>query len=271
MKSVIDNVVQLNLTRYPSDQEHTCPYCKCIVEKTEIEILGVKRIVQPSCKCETNAHAEEMRKFTEYDKRREVEKRFAISSVGKRFEESTFENFVMRQGAETAYKQSRKYVLEFDECEVSLLLWGTYGNGKSRLAAAVASGLKQKGKTVVFQSVPELLERIRQTFNKNNTETEQQIMSALLHCDLLILDDIGAEKVTDWVSDALYRIIDGRYRKKLHTMYTSNLKPSELEGKLGGRIYDRILETTNPIENKASSYRMEQAKVRFAKLRAETE
>ncbi len=270
MKSAINNVVQMNLTRFPSDQEHVCQFCGRTIPKLQIELFGQVKTVQPVCECESKAMAEEMRRFTEHEQRREIEKRFSISSMGKRFEDSTFENFIQREGAETAYKQARKYALGFEEYgSLSLLIWGHFGNGKSRLAAAVASALKQKGKTVVFQSVPELLERIRQTFNKDNAETEQQVMSALLQCDLLILDDIGAEKVTDWVSDVLFRIIDGRYRKSLPVMYTSNLKPSELEGKLGRRIYDRILETTIPVQNKATSYRQEMARERLARLKAE--
>ena len=88
-------------------------------------------------------------------------------------------------------------------------------------------------------------------------------MNALIQCDLLILDDIGAEKVTDWVQDTLFRMVDGRYRREKPIFYTSNLKPKELVDKLGQRIYDRILETTYQIENKATSYRLEVAKQRY--------
>ncbi|WP_241494816.1 MULTISPECIES: ATP-binding protein [Brevibacillus] len=270
VEQVINNVVQMNSMRFPSEEDHVCKHCNRVVEKIEVEILGKRKLVQPVCKCEADAEAEDMKRFTEHQQRRDTEKLFSISSLGKRFEESSFETFIPREGAEMALKQAKKYAFAFDEYgPLSLLLWGTYGNGKSKLAAAVANCLKTNGKVVVFQSVPELLQRIRQTFNKNNDESEQQIMKALLTCDLLILDDIGAEKVTDWVSDALFRVIDGRYRKQLPTFYTSNLKLSELDEKLGSRIYDRILETTIPVQNKATSYRKEQAVERFEKLRQE--
>nr|WP_068792316.1 ATP-binding protein [Brevibacillus laterosporus] len=270
MKQVINNVVQQNSMNFLSDQEYVCPHCKRVVPKKEVEIFGKKKLVQPICECEAKAAKEEMRRFTEHQQRKEIERRFSISALGKRFEESTFDTFIQREGSEMAFKQAKKYAFEFEQSgSLSLMLWGTYGNGKSRLAASVANYLKESGKTVVFQSVPELLERIRHTFNKKNAETEQQIMTALLQCDLLILDDIGAEKVTDWVNDVLFRVIDGRYRKQLPTLYTSNLKPSELDEKLGSRIYDRILETCIPIQNKASSYRRVQAEERFEQFRRE--
>ncbi|MRB85087.1 hypothetical protein GH851_31765, partial [Bacillus thuringiensis] len=84
---------------------------------------------------------------------------------------------------------------------------------KTHLAAAIANELSKQGFIVVFQSVPELLQRIRSTFNSDNKENETQIMRALLECDLLILDDIGAEKTTEWVEEKLFNVIDGRYRK----------------------------------------------------------
>lgn len=270
IKQTVDNIIHLNLTNFPSDQPHFCKYCGREVPKLIIPLFGEERIVQPVCKCEADAKKNELKRFQEHEEKRKIEKLFSISNLGKRFEGSTFESYQVREGSETAYKETRKYVMDFDNRGVvSLLLWGTYGNGKSHLAAAVANELKARGKTVVFQSVPELLERIRKTFNKDQAETEDQIMTALLKCDLLILDDIGAEKLSDWVSDVLFRIIDGRYRRNLPILYTSNLKPSELLDKLGGRIYDRILETTLPIHNKATSYREEQARKRLEEYRRE--
>ena len=116
---------------------------------------------------------------------------------------------------------------------------------------------------MVFQSVPELLQRIRSTFNSDNKENETQIMRALLECDLLILDDIGAEKTTEWVEEKLFNVIDGRYRKELPTLYTSNLQPKELQTQVGKRSYDRMVETSLIVENRAKSYRREIAKQRL--------
>lgn len=234
--------------------------------KKEINILGKRKIVQPICECE----ADEMdRSFTEIQNRKhekETRELFSISDMGEKLAESSFDNFIRRTGTEKMFSNSQSYVEYFDEWgEDSLLIWGTPGNGKSRMAAAVANAVHENGKNIVFQSVPELLQRIRSTFGKQGGETEADIMKALLTCDLLILDDIGAEKLTDWVQDIMYRIIDGRYRKKKPILYTSNIEPKQLANQLGGRTYDRILETSLIIENQATSYRREVAKERMKK------
>lgn len=223
-------------------------------------------MVQPTCPCEVEKYEREQKRAENFQQRREIEKLFSISDLGERFKESRFGNFIGRPGSEKALKMARKYVMEFEEWgSDSLMLWGVPGNGKSHLAAAIANDLNERDEIVVFQSVPELLQRIRETFDRDSEESEQDIMKALLTCDLLIMDDIGAEKLTKWVEDIVFRIIDGRYRKEKPILYTSNLKPKFLADQLGERTYDRITETSLLIENQATSYRREIAKERMKK------
>ena len=256
-----------SLTPFPSDEVHICPFCEQIVPKMELNVLGVKKIVQPRCKCEVENWEKGITEAEERKKRNDIERKFAISSLGERFAESRFDTFQARPGSEKAFTYARQYAQSFPNYGGdALLIWGVPGNGKSHLCAAVCHEIKEKGYIPVFQSVPELLERIRQTFDGRNRETEREIMTALLECDLLVLDDIGAEKVTDWVQDVLFRMIDGRYRQKKPILYTSNLRPAELQERLGARIYDRVLETSIVIENKASSFRMEMAQERFKRM-----
>jgi DNA replication protein DnaC len=199
------------------------------------------------------------------ERRNRLEK---YSNMGKRLESASFENFIVREGSEVVFEEAKKYTEHFDSYETSLLIWGPFGNGKSYLSAAITNELRAKGKAVVFITLSDLLARIRSTF-QSDKESEQNVMYTLLQCDLLVLDDIGAEKPSDWVSDILFRIVDGRYRNEKPILYTSNLKPSELAERLGRRIYDRILESNVPIQVKASSYREQMARKRFEGLRGQ--
>ena len=266
-----------NLTTYPSDEVHVCPYCEQVVPKKRLVVLGVEKIVQPVCRCEVEAWEREVQEAQDRHRKAEVERKFAISSLGERFEHCRFETFAPRPGSEKALQLAWEYAERFELYGgESLLIWGDPGNGKSHLAAAVCHKLKERGKIPVFQTMTELLERIRATFGRQAKEQEREIMAALQECDLLVLDDIGAEKVTDWTLDVLFRIIDGRYRRKKPTLFTTNFTPTELRERFkpdkgeasveqeiaARRIHDRILEVSVIVENKAASYRLEVAKRR---------
>ncbi len=248
---------------------YTCEHCNKYIAAITVEVpqLCIKNKILPTCECVVEREEAKIREAQNFAKKREIEKLFSISNLGERFSKSTFESFLDRNGSETAYKVAVKYVKTFKEWNgESLMLWGEPGNGKTHLAAAIVNELSKKGYIVVFQSVPELLQRIRSTFNSENKENETQIMRALLECDLLILDDIGAEKTTEWVEEKLFNIIDGRYRKELPTLYTSNLEPKELKNQVGKRSYDRMVETSLTVKNEAASYRREIAKQRLQRF-----
>ena len=261
-----------------------CPHCGRFVPKMEVEVLGVKRVVQPNCSCEFEIFKKRLKESERQMERRRIFSIFRSSSMGERLENSTFENFIKREGTETAFSQAKRFVEEFENNDgIGLMFFGPPGSGKSHLAAAITNELLARDKTVVFQAVPDLLERIRSTFNRHSSESEQEIMWALNECDLLVLDDIGSEKVTGWVYEVFFRIVDGRYRKKKPIVYTSNLTPKELELRFSEfedgdrieiqqtpRILDRITETTDFIKVTASSYRKEIARKRIEARRKES-
>jgi DNA replication protein DnaC len=137
-----------------------------------------------------------------------------------------------------------------------VLLCGKTGCGKTHLAVAMMRESIQSDKQVIsvypwdnrggkrgrFVTVPELLLEIRQSYNQgdNETDTESGIIDKYSKCELLILDDLGAEKTTEWTESTLYLIIDRRNRDRKWTIVTSNLSLPEIEQHLGARIASRL-------------------------------
>lgn len=120
-----------------------------------------------------------------------------------------------------------------------LTLHGPPGTGKSHLAAAIMRGvLDAHGLGGMFCEVPSLLARIRATFDEDTrTETSEQIVGQLVDTPLLVLDDLGKERHTEWVAEQVFRIVDGRYSKLRPTVITMNAAGIE---KLDEAVWDRI-------------------------------
>lgn len=129
-----------------------------------------------------------------------------------------------------------------------LYLWsGTTGNGKTSWACKIMSyyfrkiiwdtGLENEG---LYLNVPTFLEDLRQYYHTNDPEFEEVIEMAK-YCKLLVMDDIGAERSSEWVEERLLQIITYRDMQGLTTIYTSNLSPEDLVRKVGDRVGSRIL------------------------------
>lgn len=179
------------------------------------------------------------------------------AKLGERYKSCTLTNFEPVKGTEKALQVCNEYVLDFGLNDgEGLILTGATGCGKSHLAAGIVHAMVQQEVTAVFQGVPELLARLRSTFDKDAEGAgEGEIMEALRDADLLVLDDVGAEKVSEWTQERLYLLIDGRYRDKKAIILTTNLEPKALEQVIGTRAMDRLLETCKIVKVNAASYR----------------
>lgn len=125
----------------------------------------------------------------------------------------------------------------------SIVLTGQTGCGKTHLAIALLAEYPCIDATdPVFITVPELLLKIRTCFSTKATLTEEELINNYASCEVLVLDDLGAEKESDFVIVTLYLIIDRRNRYGRKTIITTNLSLSEIEEKLGARIASRLSE-----------------------------
>ena len=186
------------------------------------------------------------------------------AGMGARFEQCTFDNYNVSDGSRLMFEAAQLLVANFiygvRPADRGLIFTGSVGNGKTHLTAAIINELVKEKVGCRFQPVPELLRKIRATFNRDSSVDENDIISELVNCSLLVLDDVGSEKWTEWAESILYQIIDERYRELRPMVITTNLNLEGLEAALGMRAFDRLLEVCTPVENTAKSYRREIAR-----------
>jgi DNA replication protein DnaC len=124
-----------------------------------------------------------------------------------------------------------------------LWLMGDVGTGKTTLAMIVSKAAVEAGRTVAVYSLPRLLARIRRTYDAEAGEDSYlEFFRRLTSVDLLHIDDLGAEKSSDWVLEQLYAIVDERYEAERAMVVTTNLDQSSLEEQIGPRTVSRLVE-----------------------------
>jgi DNA replication protein DnaC len=143
-----------------------------------------------------------------------------------------------------AVTEVRSYVDELDkrlEGGRGLWLFGDTGTGKTTLAMLVSKAALEAGHSVAIYSLPKLLARIRRTYDAEpGGDSYLAFFERLTAVDLLHIDDLGAEKRSDWVLEQLYALINERYEAQRSVMVTTNLPHEELEEQIGSRTVSRL-------------------------------
>jgi DNA replication protein DnaC len=122
-------------------------------------------------------------------------------------------------------------------------LFGSVGTGKTSLAMLISKTALELGRTVAIYSLPRLLSEIRRTYDAGYGELSYlDFFDRLTSVDLLHLDDLGAEKRSDWVLEQLYAIVNERYESKRSILVTSNDSEDVLREELGERTVSRLVE-----------------------------
>ncbi|WP_244990374.1 ATP-binding protein [Clostridium algidicarnis] len=245
-----------------------CKICNQPLYK-KYNILGVDRTVRISCACEIQAYNKKRRDEEVREKQQRLEKLMTNSLMDKKFKQSTFENWDYDKGTKKMYELGKRYSGNFAKCKekgLGLLIYGEPGNGKTYLSSCIANELLKNMVPAICVSINGLLSRVQETYNKWGKEAEGDIIRGLCNADLLIIDDLGTEKKSEWSKSMIYNIIDNRYRSNLPLIITSNLNinPSTPNGILtelyDRRTEDRILEMCTPVLNNQKSIRINQAK-----------
>jgi DNA replication protein DnaC len=168
------------------------------------------------------------------------------SGLSKRLRRYTFDNFkpYVSPEATRALAKVEEYLARWEENKENgwgLYLCGGVGTGKTHLAVAVLNELIRRKKVPsLFVTVPELLDNLRGAYNDPGRNLDEW-MDTVKNADLLVLDDLGSERPTEWVQERIFVIVNHRYREALPTIFTSNIGPKDLADQLGKRTASRII------------------------------
>lgn len=176
------------------------------------------------------------------------------SNLGERFSNRTFGNFEVRRD-KAAYSSCVAYANRenlFSDNRNSLLIFGGYGTGKTHLAAAISNELIGRGIPVLFGTFADHLEHIREEFDKTGQRKYQSLMK---NTSMLVLDDLGKEKLTDWGREILFSVINYRYEHRLPVIITTNMNDESFERYVGGAIYSRMCEMSTAVTTQGKDYR----------------
>jgi DNA replication protein DnaC len=137
----------------------------------------------------------------------------------------------------------------------ALVLSGPPGLGKTHLCAGIALEVVRMGATVRYVAVPDLLLRLRASYDRSTDERPEDVLGELRKADLLILDEVAATRGTEWETATLSALVDDRYRDGGHLVIATNATPAELPRWIGERAADRLAEFALTLVLDGESYR----------------
>lgn len=239
-----------------------CAVCNEAIEvKFDVPVMGITGHGR-MCKCQRDMQAqiEARQKLQEEQIKRD---RCFSSRIQ---HDWTFDN---DNGRNSKMHFAKNYVANWNAMKkegLGLLLWGSVGSGKSYMAACVANELIKQGADVKMTNFATVLNDLFHCEDKN------EYIRALSRYSLLILDDLGIERTTEYSLENLFHVIDARYTSGKPMIITTNLSLEELKNQKQlslKRIYDRVLERCMPVcvsDNDFRKEKSEEAKAKFGKI-----
>ncbi|MGE0104520.1 MAG: ATP-binding protein [Blastocatellales bacterium] len=195
------------------------------------------------------------------------------ANIPKRYEGCSFDNYHPQGNNFTAdeifrsqshaLNDAQKLAREYPILDIGLLFIGPCGVGKTHLAVATLRALIDKGISCLFYDFRDLLKEIQDSYNPVSKTTELKVLDPVYNAEVLVLDELGASKPTDWVRDTMTQIINTRYNDRKVTIFTTNYldeprNPGEesLTERVGARLRSRLHEMCKVVEVKGDDFRL---------------
>ena len=253
MNSVKESINDLFQTRLLQSDEYLnetnkliyCSKCRtprqCTIEHNSQTITLPIR-----CKCQREADEQEEADYQNRQHLIQIERLKANGLQDRYLHDYTFVNDKGYNPEEI--KKAHRYVTEWDTMESEnrgLLLWGNVGTGKTFIAACIANALIEKGVSVLMTNFSKILNTLSPMYNGDRNA----FIDSLNQYSLLIIDDLGIERNSEFALEQVFSVIDSRYRCKKPLIITTNLTIDEMNHAdlTHTRIYDRILEQCTPL------------------------
>jgi len=246
--------------QYPSGR--SCPECGREIMLYDIPMINVTR-KEIKCQCVTDREAQERRERITCGTTIVRQKMREVSGMGKRYQLYTFGRFKRNENNGAALDAALQFVEDYctGQAPRGLMFCGTAGTGKTFLSCAIANAIIDKYPVdekraedeaqglhalayyspITFFGTADLMQRIRSSFNGYGAgENGASLVEQCKRAKFLILDDFGAEKISDWVREVVYDIVEHRWQNLMHTVLTTNEATVSLKEKYGERIADRV-------------------------------
>jgi DNA replication protein DnaC len=177
------------------------------------------------------------------EKGREITERKLREKLWQEMMPRRFRSYTLESHPYQDYARQARAWLEHDfPAGTNLILSGGVGSGKTGLAIGIAREVYFGGNTVLFRTVPDLMDMLRPM--SDNDTSHRSTMAYIQRVPLLVMDDFGVEKVSEWVEERLYLIINSRYERTLPTIVTTNHGVGDLKRHAGERMVSRLCKSS---------------------------
>ncbi|MBI4650059.1 ATP-binding protein [Candidatus Desantisbacteria bacterium] len=161
-------------------------------------------------------------------------KRLSSALIPSRYEHCTLASYHPQHATQKKAKQiAIRFIEEYPDINSGLFFMGTCGVGKTHLAVATMRSILDKGFSCIFYDFRELLKKLQHSYNTESELTEEEVLKPVIEKDILLLDELGAQKITSWIRDTLTYIINRRYNDNKITIITSNYMDNPVRSKEG--------------------------------------